>query len=431
MLKNDRKIFFNLLFSIICDIIILSFEMRLIMEITATYILAQICTIITYLFLALTYFPKKRSTIMLFAILSTIFNAIVYFFLNAYSGLAMCGVALLKNIIFLIDAKEENNKITKKDVFILIFLYCITIIFAIFTYEVFFSLLSVFANSIYLYACWQKSPTIYKILGIPTEICWILYNIYIQSLLLSALETIVFICTIIGYLLEIKKGRCKMNKTDETIETYDNIVSEYIKYFNSKNLKGNVQFQKEIDILVENLQENSKILDVGTAIGDYPKYLTEKCNKNFEVIGIDSSKNMINVAIKNAPKAKFKVMDMRNMEFPSNSFDAILCLATLIHVNDMETIKILEKFDLLLKEKGILIINVMEHLNGEKEIYEKEPFNPKYNTYFNQYKKDFFIKWFSDKNYEVLNIIDNPIFNPEEVKELSADTNQFSIIVKK
>ena len=29
----------------------------------------------------------------------------------------------------------------------------------------------------------------------------------------------------------------------------------------------------------------------------------------------------------------------------------------------------------------------MEHINGEKEIYEKEPFNPKYNTYFNRYTK--------------------------------------------
>ncbi len=220
------------------------------------------------------------------------------------------------------------------------------------------------------------------------------------------------------------------DKIEETIETYDSIVPEYVEYFNSKDLKGNVQFQKEIDILVENLQENSKILDVGTAIGDYPKYLTEKCNKNFEVIGIDSSKNMINEAIKNAPKATFKVMDMRNLEFSSNSFDAIICFATLIHVDDIEAIKILEKFDLLLKENGILIINVMEHLKGEKEKYEKEPFNPKYNTYFNQYTKDFFIKWFSSKNYEILNIIDNPIFNVEKAQEF-ADANQFSVIVKK
>ncbi|MDE5586783.1 MAG: class I SAM-dependent methyltransferase, partial [Bacilli bacterium] len=167
------------------------------------------------------------------------------------------------------------------------------------------------------------------------------------------------------------------------------------------------------------------------AIGDYPKYLTEKCNKNFEVIGVDSSENMIKVAMKNAPKADFQVMDMRYLEFPDNSFNAIICLATLIHVDDNTALSILEKFDSMLKDNGLIIINVMEHINGDKEIYEKEPFNPKYNTYFNRYSKSFFINWFKNNNYEILNIIDNPIFNSEKVKEPSVDTNQFSIIVKR
>ena len=216
------------------------------------------------------------------------------------------------------------------------------------------------------------------------------------------------------------------DKIAETIDTYNNIVEEYIDYFNSKDLMGKVQFQKEIDVLVENLENGSKILDVGTAIGDYPKYLTEKCKKNFNVIGVDSSENMINVAMKNAPEANFKVMDMRNLNFSDNSFNAIICLATLIHVDDNTAVKILEKFDSMLRDNGLIIINVMD-----KEIYEKEPFNPKYNTYFNRYSKTFFIDWFKEKDYEIIDIIDNPIFNSEKIKEPSVDTNQFSIIVRK
>jgi len=221
------------------------------------------------------------------------------------------------------------------------------------------------------------------------------------------------------------------DKIEETITTYNNIVEEYIQYFNSKDLHGNVQFQKEIDILVDHLEEGSSILDVGTATGDYPKYLTEKCNKHFKVTGIDSSINMINVARKKAPKANFQIMDMRELSMPKNSFDAIICLATLIHVDDNTAISILEKFDAILSSNGIIIINVMEHTSGDKEIYGEEPFNPKYNTYFNRYSKSFFIDWFKNKDYEILNILDNPIFNKEEVKEPSVDTNQFSIIIKK
>lgn len=126
------------------------------------------------------------------------------------------------------------------------------------------------------------------------------------------------------------------NKTDITIETYDNIVNEYVEYFKSKDLKGNVQFQKEVDYIVNNMSDNASIIDIGCATGDYPKYLTEKCNKSFSVIGVDSSKNMIEEAKKNAPKADFRVMDIRGLDFGKNSFDAIMCFATLIHINDGE-----------------------------------------------------------------------------------------------
>jgi len=119
------------------------------------------------------------------------------------------------------------------------------------------------------------------------------------------------------------------------------------------------------------------------------------------------------------------------LDFPPNYFEAIICLATLIHVNDEIAKEILADFDLLLKPSGIIIINVMEYINGEKELYGKEPFNPKYNTYFNRYKKEFFIDWFLGKGYEILNIFDNPLFNAEKVKEPTVDTNQFSVIVRK
>lgn len=88
------------------------------------------------------------------------------------------------------------------------------------------------------------------------------------------------------------------DKTDITVETYDNIVEEYISYFKTKNLNGKVQFQREIDFMCSKLENNARILDAGCAIGDYPKYLTEKCNKKFDVIGIDSCKNMIEVHLK-------------------------------------------------------------------------------------------------------------------------------------
>ena len=205
-----------------------------------------------------------------------------------------------------------------------------------------------------------------------------------------------------------------MNKTDITVATFDSIVNEFIEYYRSKDLNGNVQFQKEIDFMCSELKHNAKILDAGTAIGDYPKYLTEKMHEhNFEVIGIDASKNMIEEAKKNAPQAQFKVMDIRNINFANNYFDAIICLATLTYVDDIDCKKILD--------------------NEEKEIFDVEQLNPNYMTYINKYKKEFFVNYFENKNYSILKFFDNPFFNISKlkVKGKIADSNQFSIIVKK
>lgn len=224
----------------------------------------------------------------------------------------------------------------------------------------------------------------------------------------------------------------EIDKTNITIETYNNIIEEYISYYQSKELNGNVQYQKETDYLVSQLPEKARILDAGTAIGDYPKYLTEKCNKNFNVIGIDASENMLKKAVKNAPKAKFELMDIRNMKFIENSFDAIICYATLIHVNDKNCLKILDNFRNLLKNKGLIAINVMEYNNKEKEIFIQEPFNPNYKTYFNRYTKQFFIDYFTTNNYSIEKIYDNKI--PEDktvVGEDLEETNEFTIIVRK
>lgn len=173
------------------------------------YILSQVFTIITYALLAISYYAKDRRKVLIISFLSLIANAIAYIFLSAWTGLAMCAVALIRNIIFLIDENKNGKRETnnKTDIIILIILYIISIISAIFTYDGFFSLLSVFATMLYTFSVWQKKTNIYKLLGIPIGILWILYNIYIQSIFGIILETILLICSTTGYILEIKKNK--------------------------------------------------------------------------------------------------------------------------------------------------------------------------------------------------------------------------------
>ena len=174
-----------------------------------TYILSQIFTIIMYILLGLTYYSKERKKVLILNFLALIANGIAYIFLGAWTGLAMCAVALARNIIFLLDENKngKREKINKSDIIILIILYVISIISAIYTYDGFLSLFSVFATMLYTFSVWQKKTSIYKILGIPIGILWILYNTYIMSIFGIILESVLFICSITGYILE-KRNKC-------------------------------------------------------------------------------------------------------------------------------------------------------------------------------------------------------------------------------
>jgi len=106
----------------------------------------------------------------------------------------------------MIDEKKngKSEQITRKDIVILMVLYVISIISAIYTYEGFLSLMSVFATMLYTYSVWQKKTSVYKILGVPVGIIWIIYNVYIASIFGIILEIVLLISAIIGIIREYK-----------------------------------------------------------------------------------------------------------------------------------------------------------------------------------------------------------------------------------
>ena len=178
------------------------------MELTLTYIMSQVFTIIMYLLLGVSYYAKDRKKILILSFLSLIANAIAYILLEAYTGLAMCIVAFIRNIVFMIDENRngKRDKISKKDIIYLIIFNVLIIVSTIFTYEGLLSLLSVIATMLYTYSVWQKKTNVYKFLGIPIGILWVLYNIYVESIFGVILEAILLVCSVTGYIIEKKKS---------------------------------------------------------------------------------------------------------------------------------------------------------------------------------------------------------------------------------
>ncbi|MHB1709366.1 MAG: class I SAM-dependent methyltransferase [Thermoplasmataceae archaeon] len=101
------------------------------------------------------------------------------------------------------------------------------------------------------------------------------------------------------------------------------------------------------------LKQGGHILDAGCGTGRFVQYFIKN---GFAVIGIDSSSAMIEVAAKNNPLAEFKVMDICHLDFPSNYFDGIWNVATLLHLGEADVKLALQESKRVLKDGGTLYI---------------------------------------------------------------------------
>lgn len=186
------------------------------MEIDQIYVMSQVFTILMYALLGITYQVKSRRKILVLSIFSNAFQGIAYLLLNAKSGFVMCVLAILRETAMMLISDKIKDEKTSKNAYlcVIIVFYIAMIISAIFTYEGIWSMLSIIATLIYTYSIWQKNEKIYKVLGTPVGICWIAYNIFVKSIFGVILESIILICSIVGYVRSKKDN----NSTEHEIE---------------------------------------------------------------------------------------------------------------------------------------------------------------------------------------------------------------------
>jgi SAM-dependent methyltransferase len=124
---------------------------------------------------------------------------------------------------------------------------------------------------------------------------------------------------------------------------------------------NNVKTTYEINQIVNDTKptNNSIILDVGSGTGHH---VAELASKNFKVIGIDKSKNMVDKAKELYPKLDFQQGDvlMASM-FQKDSFTHILCLYfTIYYLNTNEKAAFFANCMKWLKPGGYLVIHLVD-----------------------------------------------------------------------
>jgi len=162
---------------------------------------------------------------------------------------------------------------------------------------------------------------------------------------------------------------------EEVASVFDDMLNRSVPFY-----KENLNLQ--INILKEFLEDNDKVVDLGSSTGTFLIELAKKSNKKLNLIGIDNSKAMINRAVHKAKAfgvdVKFIEEDFLNYDFSESK--AIIANYTIQFIRPLKREKLIQKIYNSLKNNGIFLMS-------EKLITENKKLNKIMIDIYYEYKK--------------------------------------------
>ncbi len=179
-------------------------------------------------------------------------------------------------------------------------------------------------------------------------------------------------------------------------ETYNRIAEDWYKDHQDDDwwIDGTGKF-------LSLLKAGDRVLDVGCGAGIKSKYLVEK---GMEVTGIDFSEKFIELAKKEAPKASFQVLDMREVESLGQQFEGVFAQASLLHIPKKEIREVLEGLVSVLKAEGYLYVAVKGRRMEEVEegVRVEKDYGYEYSRFFSYYLMEELEEYFKSFNLDIV-----------------------------
>ena len=138
-----------------------------------------------------------------------------------------------------------------------------------------------------------------------------------------------------------------IDPTTETILTYEGIAEYYATIEDDPALRASIRQ------LLGRPDKNRRILELGCGPGIDANALKLA---GHDVVAIDLCEAFINRGRLRFPEVEFQMMDLRNPEFESASFDGILSMASLVHVLPEDLPTVIENYRKLIRPGGRLVV---------------------------------------------------------------------------
>ena len=136
---------------------------------------------------------------------------------------------------------------------------------------------------------------------------------------------------------------------------YDRVAQEYARLESTTAEWPRSQRLRE---LLDQLPENSKILDVGCGNGIPAMRLIQKRHIG---VGVDISGTQVSLARKNVPEATFIRGNIMQLQFPTSSFSAIVSFYAIDHLPREQHLQLFRRFYSWLRPGGRLLFTTEPH----------------------------------------------------------------------
>jgi len=119
-------------------------------------------------------------------------------------------------------------------------------------------------------------------------------------------------------------------------------------------------------------KNKQSLLEIGAGTGRDSKFFQDM---GMNVTSIDLSPEMIKFCQQKGLSAQ--VMDMTNLDFPPDSFDAVYAINSLLHIPKADFRTVLENVRKVLKPSGLFYLGVYGSAEEFEGIWEQDAYDPK------------------------------------------------------
>lgn len=204
-----------------------------------------------------------------------------------------------------------------------------------------------------------------------------------------------------------------MKKTDLAVQVFDKSADLYQEKYMNVDL-----YADTIDIFCQELIKNSiqkntktiEVLELACGVGNITKYILDNY-PNFDILGTDLSENMLKLAAKNNPKATFKNMDCRDIDFlyqEGKRYDGLLFGFGLPYISKEDAFKIIQDTSKILNKKGVFYLSTMEDEYSKSDFVTSS--SGEFTLYMYYHEAAYLIEELEKNNFEILKIKRQPIF---------------------